>query len=930
MPKSLVIVESPTKARTISKFLDDSYIVESSIGHIRDLPQTAKEIPQKYKKEAWSRLGINIENGFEPLYVIPSDKKKQVAKLRSLLEQADDVYLATDEDREGESISWHLSEVLKPKVPAKRLVFHEITRRAIQEALDNPRDIDLRLVQAQETRRILDRLYGYEISPLLWKKIAPRLSAGRVQSVAVRIVVERERERMAFVRSAYWDLQATFEVPEGETAGAETPLGGRFSAQLVQLAGKRLAMGKDFDDTTGQLKKSSRDGVVLLDEQGARDLLERLRSSRWQTVKVERKPYTTRPAPPFTTSTLQQEANRKLRFSARETMRNAQRLYENGFITYMRTDSVNLSQEAVERSREVAQHLYGDEYLSPEPRTYKTRVKNAQEAHEAIRPSSAFSRPDDIRGQLGPGELKLYELIWKRTVACQMAEARGHRLIIQVGDGEAVFQASGKTIEFAGFLRAYVEGADDPEAELADKETILPELREGDAVDCTDMEAKDHSTQPPARYTEASLVKELEANGVGRPSTYASIIDTILRREYVVKQGNALVATFVAFAVVQLLERFFPTLVDVQFTAHMEDDLDAISLGEMESLPYLKSFYFGGKDKVGLCDLIQSKIDARESCTLALGQDSEGRQIDIRVGRYGPYVERGDERASVPERLAPDELNIEKVEELLAKGSGPRELGQDPDTGLPVLVKVGRYGPYVQLGDNSGGEKPKMKSLLSGMEPEEVTLEAALKLLSLPRSLGVDPETDEEVFADFGRYGPYVKRGSDSRSLTEDDDVFEVPLARAQALFREERKGGWRARLRAKVLRELGEHPDSKQTIQLLSGRYGPYVTDGEINASLPRGEDPQEMTLERAVDLLREKAASGDGRRRGRKAAKKTSKTATKKKATKKPAEQSSKTATKKKATKKTAKETAKAPPTARKAPRRAVAVESSEGGRR
>jgi DNA topoisomerase-1 len=881
VPKALVIVESPTKARTISKFLPKGFIVESSIGHIRDLPTSAREIPAAVKKEPWARLGIDIENDFQPLYVVPAEKKKQVAKLKALLKEASEVYLATDEDREGESISWHLCEVLKPKVPRRRLVFHEITREAIEEALKNPRDIDERLVQAQETRRILDRLYGYEISPLLWKKIAPRLSAGRVQSVAIRIIVERERQRLRFVEASYWDLGGIFETRSAE----------RFSAVLAQLDGKRLASGKDFDETTGRLRPGLEGEVVLLGEAEARELAARLRRLSWRAVKVERRPYSTRPEPPFTTSTLQQEANRKLRMSARASMRAAQRLYENGHITYMRTDSVTLSEQAIVRAREVAARLYGPEYLSPEPRRYKTKVKNAQEAHEAIRPAAEFLRPEELRGKVSDEELRLYELIWKRTVACQMAEARGQRITIQAANeaGDAVnvpeagsvpralFQASGKTIDFPGFLRAYVEGADDPEAELADKETVLPDVKEGDSLTFAELEAKGHTTQPPPRYTEASLVKELEANGVGRPSTYATIIDTIQRREYVVKQGNALVPTFMAFAVVQLLERFFAKLIDVQFTATMENELDEISLGEKEHLPYLRSFYFGDGEEPGLHELIKSEIDPRESCTIHLGRDLAGREINIRVGRYGPYLERGEDRASIPEALAPDELTVEKAEELLSIGSGPQVLGTDPASGKAVYLKVGRYGPYVQLGENE--EEPKLKSLLPGMEIDSVTLEAALKILGLPRSLGIDPESGEEVFADYGRYGPYVKRTTDSRSLTAEDDVFEVKLERALELFKQEKPGGgWRGRFQPKVLRPLGEHPDSKAPIQLLSGRYGPYVSDGEVNASLPRGADPARVTLEEAVELIRrrtEAVRSGRARkppaRRARKTAKKS-----------------------------------------------------------
>ncbi|MEM7233617.1 MAG: type I DNA topoisomerase, partial [Planctomycetota bacterium] len=784
MPKSLVIVESPTKARTISKFLGDDFVVESSIGHIRDLPQSAKEIPEKLKKEPWARLGIDIESEFEPLYVVPPEKKKQVSKLKALLKDVDDLYLATDEDREGESISWHLCEVLKPKVTPRRLVFHEITKDAIKKAIDNPREIDGRLVQAQETRRLLDRLYGYEISPLLWKKIRPRLSAGRVQSVAVRMIVARERERIAFVRSNYWDLSATFQSEDGK----------QFDATLIEVGGKRVASGKDFDEKNGQLKPGQEEKVVLLDEEKATQLADRLKETDFRTISVESKPYTTRPAPPFTTSTLQQEANRKLRLSARQTMQTAQRLYENGWITYMRTDSVTLSNEAIQAARDTATRLYGGDHLSPEPRQFKTKVKNAQEAHEAIRPSSDFVRPEELRSKVGDIELKLYELIWKRTVACQMAEARGHRISIRIQGEEAVFQTSGKTIDFAGFLRAYVEGADDPDAELADQETILPSLAEGDAVKGQAVEAKSHSTQPPARFTEASLVKALEANGVGRPSTYASIIDTIIRREYVVKGGTALIPTFMAFAVTQLLERFFSKLVDVKFTAEMEDDLDAISLGHKESIPYLRDFYFGtasaadGRD-VGLQDLLKSEIDPRESCTLPLGIGPDSKQINIRVGRFGPYLERdsGDpdkpERASIPDSMPPDELTLEKAVELLEKGSGPRELGPDPETEHPVYVKVGRFGPYVQLGDGEDGEKPKMKSLLPGMEPEEISLEDALKILSFPKSIGKNPENDQDIIVDHGRYGPYLKCEKETRSIKEPDDLMTITLERALELL---------------------------------------------------------------------------------------------------------------------------------------------------
>lgn len=853
MAKSLVIVESPTKAKTIANFLPKGFVVESSIGHIRDLPGSAEEIPESVKGEAWARLGINVEKDFEPLYVIPSEKKKQVSKLKTLLKEASTLYLATDEDREGESISWHLLQVLSPKVPQKRLVFHEITREAIENALKNPRDIDTNLVEAQETRRKLDRLYGYEVSPVLWRKIAPRLSAGRVQSVAVRILVEREEERRAFVRAVYWDLVGTFTTQDSR------PL----EAALVSLKGKRLASGKDFDPATGKLKPDSAEDTVLVTAEVARQLEERLRKSTWKASRVERKPYVDRPKPPFTTSTLQQEANRKLRLSSRETMRAAQRLYESGYITYMRTDSTTLSEQAIRNSRARIQELYGESYLSPSPRQYQTKVKNAQEAHEAIRPAGDFRKPDEIRGEVGEVELKVYDLIWKRTMACQMAEARGHLITVQVSDGEAVFQANGKTIEFAGFRRAYVEGADDPDEELGDQERVLPPVAVGDPLDCKSLEAKSHMTKPPDRYTEASLIKELEANGIGRPSTYASIIDTILRREYVVKQGNALIPTFMAFAVTGFLKKNFADLVDIQFTARMEDDLDAISLGDMQSLPYLRKFYFGAAGKSGLKDLTQCDVDPRESSTIPVGLDAEGRPINVRIGKYGPYLERGEDRASIPADLAPDELNLEKAEQLLAQGaSGP--LGTDPQTGKNVYVKVGRYGPYVQLGDAEDDEKPKMVKLLPGMTPAGTSLEEALRLLSLPRNLGKDPQTGEEIFAHLGRFGPYIKSGENTRSLAKTDGIFDITHERAVELLREEKKGGWRSRSQT-VLRELGVHPDTKSQVKLLEGRYGPYVTDGEWNASLPKGQSPDAITLELALQLLRERAAAGGKKGKGK-----------------------------------------------------------------
>lgn len=863
---SLVIVESPTKARTIANFLPAGFVVEASVGHIRDLPNSADEIPEDVKGQPWARLGIDVEHDFKPLYVVPPEKRKQVTKLKKLLRDAREVYLATDEDREGESISWHLVEVLEPDVPLRRLVFHEITREAIQAALASPRELDTRLVKAQETRRILDRLYGYEVSPILWRKVKPRLSAGRVQSVTIRLIVERERERQRFRKSTYWDLTGTFA---GKTGG-----GPAFEAVLASLDGKRVARGKDFDSATGRLREQDATEVVLVTEEMAGALLEQLQRSSWTVEKVDRKPYTDRPAPPFTTSTLQQEANRKLRLSARATMQAAQRLYENGYITYMRTDSTSLSEGAVTRSRELIAELYGRDYVPAQPRQYRTKVKNAQEAHEAIRPSMDFHTPESIRGELGEREAKVYELIWKRTMACQMEDARGHRMGLRIGDGRAVFQASGKTIEFPGYLRAYVEGADDPEAELADKEVVLPDLRQGQPVDLRRLEPKSHTTQPPARYTEASLVKDLEARGIGRPSTYATIIDTILQRNYVVKQGTALVPTFTAVAVVRLMEEYFTDLVDAQFTARMEDDLDAISLGDKEALPYLRAFYYGLGGSRGLKSLVESEIDAREVCTIPLGEDADGRRIDIRVGRYGPYLERGEERATIPEGLAPDELDIPKAEELLARGSGPVTLGTDAESGDIVYVRTGRYGPYVQLGEDDG--EPKRKSLLPGMTMEAITLEDALKLLRLPRKIGVDPTSGEDVLADFGRYGPYVKRGTEARSLERVEDIFEIGLSAALQRLAEAPARGGRRRA-SQVLRELGPDPSTGAVVKVLEGPYGYYVSDGTTNASLPKGSEPDAATLAQAIELIRAREASGKGRR-GKKVAKKASKKSAKK----------------------------------------------------
>jgi DNA topoisomerase-1 len=888
---SLVIVESPTKAKTIKGFLPDGFVVEASVGHVRDLPPSADEIPASVKGEKWARLGIDIENDFAPLYVVPQAKREQVRKLKKLLEDAKEVYLATDEDREGESISWHLVEVLAPDVPMKRLVFHEITKEAIQHALAHPRDLDRGMVEAQETRRLVDRLYGYEVSPILWRKIGPGLSAGRVQSVAIRLIVERERARLAFRRATYWDLVGTFAARSDSAGGAKTP----FQAELVSVGGKRVASGRDFDADTGLLKNGS--DALWLDEGGAQALITELSSAKWAVDSVESKPYTERPGPPFTTSTLQQEANRKLRMSARQTMQAAQRLYENGFITYMRTDSTTLSDQALEQTRKQIASMYGKNYLPSEPRRYKTKVKNAQEAHEAIRPSGDFKSPEDVARAVGRDEARVYELIWKRTMACQMEDARGQRVTLKVRGGRALMQTTGKTIEFPGFLRAYVEGADDPDAELADKETVLPSVVPGQALDCAELAAKDHTTQPPARYTEASLVKELEANGVGRPSTYAATIDTIVRRDYVTKDGNALVPTFTAFAVVGLLEQHFEKLVDVAFTARMEDDLDRISLGEMASTPYLKRFYFGedGNSATGLKDLVGQEIDARTVCTLPLGKDTEGREITIRVGKYGPYLERGEDRANIPDGLPPDELTLAKAMELFEKDTGPQQLGVHPENGKPIFLKVGRFGPYVQCGDKDDEEKPKMKSLLPGMVPQEVDLATALRLLSLPRTVGVNPANNEPILADLGRYGPYLRCGSDTRSLKDPSEIFGLDLDGALAVLATEKKGRGRS---VEVLRELGANPEGV-AVKLLAGRYGPYVSDGETNASVPKDREAESVQLPDALEWLAARKAAGPSKKkRSRKAAaggaaatKKASKKAAKK-ATKKAAKRATKKA--------------------------------------
>jgi DNA topoisomerase-1 len=849
MPKRLVIVESPAKARTISGYLGPDFVVESSVGHIRDLPDSAAEIPEKYKGESWARLGVDVEHGFEPLYVVDPDKKKTVAQLKKQLANADELLLATDEDREGEAIAWHLLEVLQPKVPVRRMVFHEITRDAIEQALGETRDVDERLVDAQESRRILDRLYGYEVSPVLWKKVMRGLSAGRVQSVATRLVVQRERERMAFRAAVWWDMVATFD-PDS------------FEARLVSLEGQRVATGRDFGPD-GKLRGEARQ----LDEEAARGLADRLQGSSFQVARVERKPYVRRPSPPFMTSTLQQDASRKLRYSAQTTMRIAQRLYENGYITYMRTDSTTLSESALTAAREQVTALFGADYVPPEPRRYERKVKNAQEAHEAIRPSGdRFRTPQDVRSELSTDEHALYELIWMRTVASQMKDAQGQTVSLRIAAdsnaGEAVeFGASGTVITFRGFLAAYEEGRDaDRAAHEEDEERRLPNLAEGDSVELRALEPQGHETSPPARYTEATLVRTLEELGIGRPSTYASILGTILDRGYVFKRGTALVPAFLAFSVVGLLEKHFGRLVDYDFTASMEDDLDRIAAGDEQRVEWLGRFYFGDGTG-GLHELVSDlgAIDAREINSLEIGDG-----IVLRVGRYGPYLERDGQRASVPEELAPDELTVEKAEELLSQPSGDRELGTHPETGLPIVARTGRYGPYVtEVLPEDSKEKPRTASLFKTMSLDTIGLDDAVRLLEIPRVVGVG-EDGEEVVARNGRYGPYVQQGKESRSLESEEQLFTIDLPGALALLAQPRqRRGQRAA--TKPLREVGTDPVGGKEIVLKEGRFGPYVTDGETNASLRKGDDPETVTLDRAVELLAERRAKGPAKKGGR-----------------------------------------------------------------
>jgi len=871
--RRLVIVESPAKARTIAGYLGRGFVVESSIGHIRDMPDKAAEIPVKLRKEPWARLGVDVDHDFEALYVVHADKKSQVTKLKKLLADADELLLATDEDREGEAIAWHLLEELKPKVPTRRMVFHEITPEAIAEAVAHPRDLDRGLVDAYQTRRVLDRLYGYEVSPVLWKKVMPRLSAGRVQSVATRLVVARERERIAFRPAQYWDLEAIF-TPETTSPGAgQNP--SSFPGRLVAVDGRRIAQGRDFAATGGltnsdllYLEGTPENGTPgqmpagVVHRLQAAGLADRLRGTRFSVKSVERKPYRRSPYAPFRTTTLQQEASRKLGYSAKYTMSVAQRLYENGYITYMRTDSVTLSQTAITAARNTARELYGAQYIPDAPRTFTSKVKNAQEAHEAIRPSGDRFRTPAQAG-LNGDEHRLYELIWKRTVASQMKDATGESVSVRItgassANEEAEFASSGKIISFYGFLKAYVEDVEG-DAERDDRERRLPPLAERDPL-TGEIRPAAHETRPPARYTEASLVKELEDREIGRPSTYASIIGTILDRGYVFKKGTALVPSFLAFAVITLLERHFGHLVDYDFTAQMEDALDDIARGESARVPWLRRFYFGSDGEEGLKSLVSDlgDIDAREVSSFPLA----GTDIVIRVGRYGPYMERDGQRVNVPEDVAPDELTPEFAQELFARPSGDKPLGSDPETGHEIVAKTGRFGPYVTevLPEDASG-KPRTSSLLASMSLETVTLDDALRLLTLPRTLG---EIDgEPVTVQNGRYGPYAKRGSDSRSLDGEEQLFTLTLDEAKELFARPKTRGRGRAAAAPPLRELGEDPASGSQIVIKEGRYGPYVTDGETNASLRRADSVESITLQRAIELISERRAAAPSSKR-------------------------------------------------------------------
>ena len=890
---TLVIVESPTKARTIRNFLPTGYRVEASMGHVRDLPQSASDIPAELKGTEWAKLGVKVDADFEPLYIVPDDKKKIVRELKSALKGVKEVILATDEDREGESISWHLLQILQPKVPIKRMVFHEITSEAIKGALKNCRQIDDRLVHAQETRRILDRLVGYTLSPLLWKKIAWGLSAGRVQSVAVRLIVNRERERRAFKSGSYWDLKANLYAPKQE-----------FPVQLVSVGGTNVATGKDFDEATGKIAKGRK--VLLLDEASAIALQQRLNGKVWSVSNLDERPTTRKPSPPFTTSTLQQEANRKLRLSARDSMRVAQALYEQGFITYMRTDSVHLSQQAIAAARQCVATMYGNNFLSKEPRQYVTKSKGAQEAHEAIRPAGETFRTPQETGLSGR-ELALYDLIWKRTVASQMADAQLTMLSVQLTVEDALFRASGKRIDFSGFFRAYVEGSDDPDAALEEKEITLPPLKVGDHPVCRELNTVGHETQPPARYTEAALVKMLESEGIGRPSTYASIIGTICDRGYVQLINNALIPTFTAFAVTSLLEEHFPNLVDPSFTSKMEQTLDDISTGSVEWLPYLKKFYSGEQGLSGQVKSRDSLIDGESARTVYLeGLDDD---VKVKIGKFGAYIQVGEGdrmvNSSIPQNFTPSDLVPEKIELLLKqKLEGPDQVGIHPEANEPIFMMMGQYGPYVQLGQATDKvPKPKRASLPKGIQPEQVTLDLAVKLLALPRTLGEHPDTNNRIFVNTGRFGPYVchVKGTgdkdDNRSLKSSDDPYTITLERALELLSQPKT--LRGAAAAKVLKSLGKHPADSEAIEVLDGKYGPYVKHGKVNVSLTKEQTVEGLTLEAALSMLASKSGKSTSKKT-KAASSATKKTTTKKTSTKSTVTKASstKTATTKKKT--------------------------------
>jgi DNA topoisomerase-1 len=868
--KKLVIVESPTKAKTIRKFLGKEYTVESCMGHVRDLPQSAKDIPEKYKKEKWANLGVNVNDDFDPIYCIPKTKTRIVKTLKDKLNEVDELILATDEDREGESISWHLLEVLKPKVPVKRMVFHEITKEAITEALDKFRKVDEDLVRAQEARRILDRLVGYSISPLLWKKVTYGLSAGRVQSVAVRLISEREHERLRFKRSKYWTLSG-----ENEKDGIA------FESRSFMLKGKRVATGKDFDSVTGELLSDKSNQTVWLKEKEAQTWVDSLKGKEWVVDEVEEKPISRKPAPPFITSTLQQESNRKLGFTSRETMELAQKLYERGFITYMRTDSTNLSTQAIQAARETIQKMYGKNYLPAEPRLYTgKKAKGAQEAHEAIRPAgTSFAVPEET-GLTG-GMLRLYELIWKRTVASQMNNSEQKLVSVKFKVADAVFAASGMTIEFPGFLKVYVEDQEDDTGD--EKEANLPKLKVGDKVKCMKIASIEHETKPPARFTEASLVQTMEKEGIGRPSTYATIIGTIQDRGYVRKVGNALVPTFTALVVSKLLKTALPNYVDLGFTSEMERALDKVADGEMDYVKYLSSIYFGDQGLKSQIEKQEKVIDADQSRSIQL----EGlEKLNFRIGKYGAYVcrkdsnqEKGEVCASLPDAQVPGDMTSELANKLIdQKINGTDALGKDPKTGLPVYVLTGRYGPYVQMGDNDSDQLKRM-AIPANLVPEEIKMEQALMLLELPKTLGQHPDTKKDVKKGLGRFGPYVVHEGDYRSIPRTENIFAVDLARALELFAQPK----RMRGRAAPLKELGVFPDTQEQVQVFTGKYGPYIKVGAKNISLPEDMKIEELTLDSVLELIRDKIASGKGAKggKGSKSAKAVKAKATPKKAT-------------------------------------------------